>query len=252
MRAVSEHKVRTGDLVRQLMPMTPLTGDLGKAGLAVLEHHAGPRALLAAGTAELTRLITTASGGQQDQERAGQWRAAAAAATELYGDHPAVPYDELAAEVVTEVRLLQAAEGHTNPEIGAQLFISPRTAEYHLHEVFSKLGVSSAGSSGTAWRWRNSNGAPPEASPGTASSDRGSALGTSTDASAPQREGRCMVTHPERRPHDQAHAGAVLVVLSHHGRTNEAAAGASQSPVLRAQARNKGKEAMTSARSAQR
>ena len=46
------------------------------------------------------------------------------------------------------------------------------------------------------------------ASPGTASSDRGSALGTSTDASALQREGRCVVTHPERSPHDQAHAGA--------------------------------------------
>ncbi len=54
--------MRIKDLVRQLMPMTPLTGDLGKADLAVLERYADPRALLAAGTAELTRLITTASG----------------------------------------------------------------------------------------------------------------------------------------------------------------------------------------------
>jgi transposase len=109
-RAASEHKVRIKDLVRQLMPMTALTGDLGKADLAVLERYADPRALLAAGTAELTRLITVASGQQQGQERAGQWRAAAAAAVELYGDHPAVPYDELAAEVVTEVRLLRAIQ----------------------------------------------------------------------------------------------------------------------------------------------
>ena len=46
-RAASEHKVRIKDLVRQLLPMTPLTGDLGKADLAVLEHFADPRALLA-------------------------------------------------------------------------------------------------------------------------------------------------------------------------------------------------------------
>jgi transposase len=41
-RAASEHKVRIKDLVRQVMPMTPLTGDLGKADLAILEHYADP------------------------------------------------------------------------------------------------------------------------------------------------------------------------------------------------------------------
>jgi DNA-binding CsgD family transcriptional regulator len=36
-----------------------------------------------------------------------------------------------------------ASDGHSNQEIGAQLFLSPRTIEWHLHKVFTKLGVDS-------------------------------------------------------------------------------------------------------------
>ena len=49
--------------------------------------------------------------------------------------------DELTAQEL-EVATL-ASNGLSNPAIGARLFLSPRTVEWHMRKIFRKLGISS-------------------------------------------------------------------------------------------------------------
>jgi ATP/maltotriose-dependent transcriptional regulator MalT len=65
--------------------------------------------------------------------------------------HPARTHSGQASEPLTvqEAQVARLArDGLSNQEIGARLFISSRTVQYHLRKVFTKLGISSRGQLG--------------------------------------------------------------------------------------------------------
>jgi DNA-binding CsgD family transcriptional regulator len=61
------------------------------------------------------------------------------------GEHPRKRSAETRSDLTAqEAQIAQLArEGYSNPEIGAQLFLSPRTVEWHMRKVFAKLAITS-------------------------------------------------------------------------------------------------------------
>jgi DNA-binding CsgD family transcriptional regulator len=82
-------------------------------------------------------------------ESMGAGAFAARAASELAATgkrrrrHATETLEDLTTQQAQIARLARA--GKSNQQIGAQLFLSPRTVEYHLNKVFRKLNISSRG-----------------------------------------------------------------------------------------------------------
>lgn len=108
-REMAKTKVRIKALTRELLPVTPLEGELSQSDLAILEKTGGdPRRLRKLGVAGLTRLATKVSARHLGEEYAGRWLEAATRSLELYDGDPSMAYEDHAAEIMTEVALLGA------------------------------------------------------------------------------------------------------------------------------------------------
>jgi DNA-binding CsgD family transcriptional regulator len=86
----------------------------------------------------LAHEMLTAMGVEAFADRAARELQAIGEAVRVRSDEPVA---DLTAQEAHIARL--AVDGRTNTEIGAQLFISARTVEWHLGKVFTKLGIGS-------------------------------------------------------------------------------------------------------------
>ena len=103
-----------------------------------------------------------------------QWLAAAHAALELYGDHPAIAWQDLAAEVATEVRLLRATQAelaaHASQREACYQRVDPAALARSLPGLATVGGPALVATMGTASRFatagtfRSFTGLAPKAS----------------------------------------------------------------------------------------
>jgi len=114
---IAERKTRIRDLARQLMPTSgdALSRTLSRTDLEVLRAFGDPRALVAQGVEILTAFVTKVSHGMYRRPKAEAFLAAATEALDLYGDTDAVPFSALAADLATEIALLDTLEAARAP-----------------------------------------------------------------------------------------------------------------------------------------
>ncbi|QLY33135.1 AAA family ATPase [Nocardia huaxiensis] len=80
-----------------------------------------------------------------EQLGAGAWVGRVQTELAALGDQPATPRrsDPLAQLTPQETQVVRlAAAGYSNKEIGARLFLSPRTIGHHLYNAYPKLGIA--------------------------------------------------------------------------------------------------------------
>ncbi len=109
----TNHLIRIRQLLYHLMPRFNLavTGAFAMSDLALLERWANPHLLAAVPRKRLVAFIRKASTGHVNSEtRADLWLQAAREAVELFGDETGIAFDDVAAEIASEIRMWRACQ----------------------------------------------------------------------------------------------------------------------------------------------
>lgn len=114
---IASRKVRIRDLARQLMPTSAsaLSKQLSRADLEVLRAWGNPKDLVMVGVDVVDELIQSVGRGMHGRSKAEAFVAAATEAIALYGDTDVVPFEALAADLATEITLLESIEAARAP-----------------------------------------------------------------------------------------------------------------------------------------
>lgn len=114
---IATRKRRIRDLARQLMPTAgvAMSHQLSRTDLEILRAFGNPNTLVTQGIETLTGFVETISQTMYGRAKAQAWLDAAEEAIALYGDSDAVPFEALAADLATEIALLDALEAARAP-----------------------------------------------------------------------------------------------------------------------------------------